>query len=37
MLRGGGGMGHSNGLIVGLVRSWLIMFFLKVHHITSRD
>ena len=31
------GVGLRNGLIVGLARSLLSMFFLSVHHMISRD
>ena len=31
------GVGHRNVLIVGLVRSWLSMFFLSVHRMITRD
>ena len=31
------GVGHRSVLIAGLVRNWLSMFFLSVHHMIPRD
>ena len=31
------GMGHRSGLIMGLVKSWLSMFSLSVHHMISKN